>query len=404
MRELGVHRDLKRLFWRLKSGPMVVYPMEAQLQLLLYSNVVGEHRVFGLEALAADPLFVKLAGGVVPSLDTVYRDLCRFDDDAIADLDRLLGRYAMPKSIRKHEVVHLDIDSTVEPLFGCQEGAEPGPNPRYHGRPSYHPLVARVAETKAFVGAELRRGDTSFGAADELAVSQWVERVRAPLRPEQRLYVRIDAAGDCAEILAAINVRKAFFVVKPRLTSDLLRAIRDTVRWTTVDHDANGKPVRQVAVVDFKRDTWMRAEVPVRVVAVRTREPGAGRQVFLWDDLDYSIKAYLTNDFASDPDDIARRYEDRAGIEPMIGEAKSAWGIGAVPSATFIANHAMLLLKLLAHNLVRLFVVTVAPALSSWSIAWLRRALICIPGRLVRSARSTWLRLPVQSWLCRLQL
>ncbi len=32
------------------------------------------------ESLAADPLFVRLAGGVVPSLDTVYRDLCRFDD------------------------------------------------------------------------------------------------------------------------------------------------------------------------------------------------------------------------------------------------------------------------------------------------------------------------------------
>ena len=36
--------------------------------------------MFGLEALAADPVFVHLAGGVVPSIDTVYRDLRRFDD------------------------------------------------------------------------------------------------------------------------------------------------------------------------------------------------------------------------------------------------------------------------------------------------------------------------------------
>ena len=37
--------------------------------------------------------------------------------------------------------VHLDIDTTVEPLFGHQEGALPRPNPHYHGRPSYHPIL-----------------------------------------------------------------------------------------------------------------------------------------------------------------------------------------------------------------------------------------------------------------------
>jgi hypothetical protein len=41
-----------------------------------------------------------------------------------------------PKSI------HLDIDTTVTVLFGEQEGALPGPNPRYHGRPSYHPMMS----------------------------------------------------------------------------------------------------------------------------------------------------------------------------------------------------------------------------------------------------------------------
>ncbi|XYI02096.1 hypothetical protein ACMHYB_20895 [Sorangium sp. So ce1128] len=35
-----------------------------------------------LEALAVDPLFVRLAGGVVPSIDNVYRDVGRFDEEA----------------------------------------------------------------------------------------------------------------------------------------------------------------------------------------------------------------------------------------------------------------------------------------------------------------------------------
>jgi hypothetical protein len=42
---------------------MVVYPMPAQLRLLMDAALVGEARVFGIEALSADPLFVHLAGG-----------------------------------------------------------------------------------------------------------------------------------------------------------------------------------------------------------------------------------------------------------------------------------------------------------------------------------------------------
>jgi protein involved in polysaccharide export with SLBB domain len=51
--------------------------------------------VFGLEALAADPVFVHLAGGVVPSIDTVYRDLRRFDDQAIVDLEGLVAEHGL---------------------------------------------------------------------------------------------------------------------------------------------------------------------------------------------------------------------------------------------------------------------------------------------------------------------
>jgi hypothetical protein len=123
--------------------------MSAQLRLLLDANVVGEERVFGLEALGADPLFVKLAGGSVPSLDTVYRDLCRMDEMALCGLELLTADHGLEDvRQRKLGVAHLDIDTTVEPLFGTQEGALPGPNPRYPGRPSYHPLLAVVAESQ----------------------------------------------------------------------------------------------------------------------------------------------------------------------------------------------------------------------------------------------------------------
>ncbi len=189
LREQGVDRDLSRRFTRLKSGPLVVYPMPAQMRLLIDAAAIGENRVFGLESWAADALFVRLAGGVVPSLDTVYRDLARFDETAITDLERLMAAHGLADlRCRRNARLHLDVDSTVEPLFGTQQGALPGPNPRYHGRPSYHPLLAAVAETGTVMGAELRPGDTGFGDDEADFVGRCIDRLRA--RHPERLHER----------------------------------------------------------------------------------------------------------------------------------------------------------------------------------------------------------------------
>ena len=397
VREAGIDRELRLRFGRLKTNPSVVYPMAAQMRLLIDAAIAGEKRVFGLEALAADPLFVHLAGGVVPSVDTVYRDLCRFDEAALMDLERMVGEQGLAELRgRKLDEVHLDIDTTVLPVFGSQEGALPGPNPHYHARPSYHPVLARVAETGTFVGALLRPGDTSFGAAEIPLIEKWIDRVRAVVGPKCIIYVRIDGAADCTAVMMALARKGVFFVTKADMTADLCGAVACVSHWTTVDWDADGRPRRQVAQVRFIRKEWAAQAAEFRVLAVRTRDRPSGKQIFLWNDLDYTVQVYITNEWHENPDDVARRYDLRAGIEPMIGEAKYAWGIGKVPSQCFEANHAALLLKLLAFNLMRRFIDVRAPALKTWRAPWLRRVLILIPGRLCRSGRRRTLRLPVR--------
>jgi hypothetical protein len=400
LRGLGVDRALREAFATLKSHG-AIYPMAAQLRVLLDLFVVGEHRVFGLESLAADPLFVHLAGGVVPSLDTVYRDLARFNEGSLGQLEAMMAEHGLSLLRRlKLSVVHLDIDTTVTPVFGSEiEGALPGPNPKYHGRPSFHPVLARIAETDGCVGALLRPGDTAFGAAEVPLVERWVDRTRTAVGPDCLMYVRIDGAGDCTDIMASIAAKGAFFLTKAKMTPDLCGAIANHKNWRTVDRDADNRPTRQVAIIDFARDEWKKRGLPVRVVAVRSRERESGKHIYLWDDLDYTVQVFLTNDVYSDEDDLAYRYDKRAGIEPLIGEWKGAWGIGKVSSENFEANHAALLLKLLAHNLLRRYVNERLPALRSWRAPWIRRAAILVPGRLVRSGRRRSLRMPPRPML-----
>lgn len=393
--ERGTDAWLTQHLHRLKPGPWVIYRMPTLVRMLLDAIVAGANRVFDLEQLAADPLFVHLAGGVVPSIDTVYRALSLFDEWALAELEERLAHEGLTGAMRPTEQrVFLDIDTSVLPVFGSQEGAMPGPNPRYHGRPSYHPILARIAETGAWVGAIYRSGDTALGGADVPGIVRIVERVRRALRRDQELWVRVDAGGEFTELLEALgDIDGVRYVVKARFTTDLAAAIRRHATWVTVDTDANDEPTRQVAsIVGLRRPAWKERSLMPRVVAIRTTDDVAGKQRFLWDDLEWTSKAYVTNDWLEDGDDVARTYEDRAGIESAIAELKNAFGLGKVPSASMNANHAMFLLKMLATNLLRAFAREQAPEIASWRADWLRRALVLVPARIVTHARTMTIR------------
>lgn len=191
--------------------------------------------------------------------------------------------------------------------------------------------------------------------------------------------------------MQAIHDADAYFLVKARLTQDLVSALMATTIWKTVDRDAMGRPVRQIAELAFRRATW--GGLPARAIAVRTSERES-RQLALWDGVDLDSVHVLFTNRVDDADAIVWDYDGRAGIEPLIAEMKGAWGIGEVSSWHFEANHAVLLLKMLSHNLVHAWVAAKHRPLRSWRMPWIRRALIRVPGRMTRSGRRRSLHLP----------
>jgi hypothetical protein len=89
------------------------------------------------------------------------------------------------------------------------------------------------------------------------------------------------------------------------MTADLIGALATHTRWRTVDVDAFGDPTRQVATITVKRDVWDKHDLGVRVVAVRSRDRDTGKQIYLWADQDWTVQAFLTNDWLGDEDDLA---------------------------------------------------------------------------------------------------
>jgi Transposase DDE domain group 1 len=210
------------------ASPTSIRPVDSAID----AAAAGEQRVFGIEALSADPIFSHMAGGIVPSIDTIYRDLRRFDDQAIVDLEALMAKNGLAAvRAKRRPLLHLDVDTTVEPVFGDHDGALPGYNPRYHGRPSYHPILARCAETDTVVGAKLRPGNTLFGDDDAPTVGSFIDRVREAAGKSTLLRVRIDSAGDCTKMMRTIDGKGAHFLIKGKTTPDLCTAsCRDVCR------------------------------------------------------------------------------------------------------------------------------------------------------------------------------
>jgi hypothetical protein len=404
VRKLGVPARLHESFDAFKTGFRTVYKMGDVLLHMIDGAVAGEPRIFGMEALAADPLYVRLAGGAVPSLDVFYDDLRRFDTAAL----KVLGSIAFEPGLtrlRKKALrrVHLDIDTTVTPLFGSQiEGARRGYNPRYHGRPSYHPILAWVPEVDAIVGALLRPGDTTFGDDDVPSVLAIVRRVREAVGPDCEIVVRMDSAGDCAKLLRGLQRTKVFFTIKAKMTPNLCAAIGalGNRRWYTTDRDADGRPTEQIVQVEFARQDWAPLHDKFVVHAMRSQER-PGKTIGTWKGTEWTVQGWITNVTSWPSEEVAETYRGRAAIEPKIAELKGGWGLGQMPTNDFHANAAHLLVKVLAYNLLRSFVESTAPSLARWSTTWLRRALILLAGRLIRHAHRWVLRISPHSALAR---
>jgi len=138
-----------------------------------------------------------------PHPESLRRFLLQADPDFREQLhrvnDSLLQRFIHQPDHRSRLI--LDLDSTVVTVFGRQEGAAVGYNPRYRGKRSYDPWLCVEANSSLFWDVELRRGDAGrmvkiFKCAERSRSSMMdVEDEHNHMRAAFGLRDRIDQPG-----------------------------------------------------------------------------------------------------------------------------------------------------------------------------------------------------------------
>lgn len=380
----------KRLAVRFRDAKSRWAPwrLDRVIAILLDAYFAGIERLYHFEDLETEPLLCARHGVArLPDLNTLYRDLRRFEDPELMGALLDLLREIVVEVIRKQSLVTLDIDSTVETLYGRQEGAEIGPNPHKPGRPSYHPLIARDRVSDLIVHHVLRPGNTGTATGIVSFLHKALDIVKEG-KPGRTILARLDSGFESDTVMKLLERRGVGYVIKMRATSSVTLNLYGLgpQAWRRVSHDGDGEI--EIADLTCQRKDWAR---PRRMVVLRKREMDHP-QGHLFDALGWSYSFFVT-DRDWKPEDVARFYDKRADVERTICEAKNDLLIDHVPTSSFGANAADLAIKVLARNLLVLYRDQGLRLKTRFRVATLRRRFIAIAGRLVRHAGKLVLRL-----------
>ena len=357
---------------------------------LFLSILSGHHRYAHLTALRGDTVNTKLLGmHKVISDDSAIRALKRMEEsEAVEWLQRHLQSCYEPLLSTPWI---LDVDVTVKPLYGHQEGAKVGYNPHKPGRPShtYHSYI--MANTRLVLEVEVQPGDQSHAAHSMPGLIRLLERLPQTCQPS---FIR----GDCEwgndpvmRELEAMGRHYLFKLKRSQRVKQLIGQVHAQGRWIRFNEDWELKESQ------LQLQGWQQAR---RVVVARRRLPkdpligieytrGGQRELALVEgpeDLRLFEYSVLVTNLEDELVTLMRHYRDRADCENNFDEAKNQWGWGGFVTRQLRTSQIMARMVALIYNWWNLFVRLAIPDKHHEAITS-RPLLLSSVGRLTESGR-----------------
>jgi Transposase DDE domain group 1 len=241
-----------------------------------------------------------------------------------------------------YKTVKIDIDTTVETVYGDQQGARIGHNPRQRGKKGYRPVLGFIYETREYLSGKLRRGETLSGKE----TADYIRKIRSQL-PSCVRHALIRADGEfCSweSVKAATEERFEFI-----FANKSCKPFFDPDTW----HRPWKRRKIEFNSCVYQPQGW---EIAVRFVAMRipieeTKSAGKQLQCRLFEEDRYKYRIFCTN-LNGPAHKIIDEYDIRADVENLVGEAKRE-GLAAIPSSKFKNNYAFFQLVMLSYNIWR---------------------------------------------------
>jgi hypothetical protein len=299
---------------------------------LMLGLLAGHRRYAHITALRGDAVAAQALGmNKVVSEDALRRALERIDEAASTAWMRPALMHSVRQALDKPWV--LDIDATIKPLYGRQEGAELGYNPAKPGRPSHVLHTFWVGNLRLVLDVQVNSGKQHTSVHAKAALGRLLDE----LGDKRPALVRGDSGYGNEGILAGVgasNNPTCCACARRPMCSAWWPSSSRAKDWSRADNQGC-----QMAEDWLQLHGWSKKR---RVVIVRQRLRGgiarerrvdgkqlqldlAGPSVLegerLWE---YAV---MVTDVKYPLEAIGQLYRDRADCENGFDELKNQWGL-----------------------------------------------------------------------------
>jgi len=320
------------------------YAMVLGIVMLMF---IGFNRIWHFVYIRLESMLCGIFGvRKLPAASTYWRYLDSLGINQAQSILRIMSRLreqAWKRCGIKHSRIAIDIDTTVETIYGDQEGGRVGHNPKHRGKKGYRPVLCFIEQTREYLYGKLRKGETISGEETAKVIRTLKDYLPSCV---QKVLLRADAEFMCwSSVEAALDEGFDFIFSNKQCEPPF-----EPERW----YRPRQREEAQFNSCMYKPFGWKQA---CRFVVMRIpRKPDDNEkqtQHELFEEDQYTYRIFCTN-LNGTAHEVIDTYDKRADAENLIGEAKQE-GLDAIPSGKFKNNYAFFQIAMLAYNLWRYF-------------------------------------------------
>lgn len=386
-RKLGVEEVLEHAIELPRRGTK--YKTGRVLLSLIYALVLDLSRLSDTLLLRLDKVVHKVVNfSDYPHQSTFSRFLEKFTVPIANRVGEVSVALTMKvrNDLEGYEGVTLDLDSHVTTVYGKQQRANVGYNPRKRGRKSFHPLLCFIGETRDFLWGKFRPGNRYSGQGAKDFLRECLSKL-----PRVMAWIRL--RGDSSFFSGAFLSYLEKKVIEYAIAAKLYMPIQYLLGGLEYRDIGGG-----VSVGEFRYQGNWKRERRMVVVREEIQEGKEGKkEPRLFELQGYSYQVIVTN-LDWPPEEVWRFYSGRANVENLIKEGMLGYGLDVALSHYYGGNVAHFFLAMLAYDLMNWFKESVLGQREVKRMAkWIRGRFFFIAGKLVRRGRRWILNLP-RNW------
>lgn len=307
---------------------------------------IGFTRLWHFQYIQADPLVCGLFGvHRLPHVTTYWRYVASLGINQGKSLLKVMA--AFRERVWRlcgitHTVIHVNLDTTVETLFGDQEGGRKGHNTKHRGKRGFRPVLSFIEETREYLVGKLRKGTTLSG-------KEAAEVIRSMKKHLPACVTKVILRGD-GEFISWDSIQAAedegYVYI---FGNKACKPPFDPKKW----YKARKGDSMEYNECRYKPTGWPeeRRFVSMRIPGRKANK--AHTQLELLEDGGFTYREFVTN-HPGKPHQAIAEYDKRADCENQIGEVKRE-GLSAIPTRRFMNNYAYFQIVLLTYNIWRSF-------------------------------------------------